>query len=334
MQGTVASVKNFTSGSHLIRLALIWAGVLALAMVPQVTSAYIANFILLTFMFAILAQAWDIIGGLTGYVSFHLAGFFGLGAYGTGVFMTKLGWPFFPALTGGIAVATVISFIVGPALLRLSGHYFVVASFALSELIREIISNLTDITGGGMGLGLPIYPGTPETRVNFFYYTMGGALALTIIIKIIIHRKSLSLGFKAIRETEIGAQVAGVNTTLYKTLAFALSSAFSALAGGVYAYWVTYLEPVPIVDLHFSITAMIMVLVGGAGTVIGPLIGTIIINGLTEIVWNYFLELHSALLGLLLVLAVLFMPKGLTNLWARRNGASEINESRSHDPLT
>ena len=214
---------------------------LTLVLAPYFVSGYIANFILLTFMLMILAQSWDIIGGLTGYVSLHIAGFFGIGAYGTGVLMSKMGWPFFPSLIGGIVFASLISAILGPILLRLSGHYFVVASFAISELIREIILNLTPITGGGNGLALPIYPGSPQNRIFFFYYVMGGALALSIAVKLAIHKSSLVLAFKAIRETEVGAQVAGVNTTLYKSLAFVLSSVFAALAGGVYGYWVTFL---------------------------------------------------------------------------------------------
>jgi branched-chain amino acid transport system permease protein len=285
---------------------------------PHILTGYLLNFIILTFMFTILAQSWDIIGGLTGYVSFHIAGFFGIGAYGTGVLMSKLGWPFFPSLLGGIFLAAFFSILVGPILLRLSGHYFVVASFALSELIREIISNLTGITGGGMGLALPIYTGTAQMRVAFFYYLMGGAVAFSIAMKIAIHKSYLALTFKAIRETEVGAKVAGVNTTLYKTISFTLSSILAGLAGGIYAYWVTYLEPVPIVDLHFSITAMIMTLIGGAGSIIGPIIGTVILNVVKEVVWNYSLELHSALLGLILVITVLFLPKGLIELGKKK----------------
>jgi len=285
---------------------------------PHILTGYLINFIILTFMFIILAQSWDVIGGLTGYVSFHIAGFFGIGAYGTGALMSKLGWAFFPSLLGGIFVATFFSILVGPILLRLSGHYFVVASFALSELIREFISNLTIITGGGMGLALPIYPGTAQMRVNFFYYLMGGAVAFSIVVKMAIHKSYLALAFKAIRETELGAEVAGVNATLYKSISFTLSSLLAGLAGGIYAYWVTYLEPVPIVDLHFSITAMIMTLIGGVGTIIGPIIGTIILNVVKEVVWHYSLELHSALLGLILVITVLYLPKGLIELKNRK----------------
>ena len=271
------------------KVILTLAGALAfvvLALAPVMMSSYIVNFLMLTFMFGILAVSWDIIGGMTGYVNFAISGFFGIGAYGTGVLMSKLGFGLFPSLIGGVLVAIIISIIVGPILLRLSGHYFVVASFALSELIREIIANLTAVTGGGMGLGLPIHPGSPESRTYFFYYVMGFAFVFAIAARLSIHWSRLSLAFRAIRESEIGAQVSGVNTTFYKSLSFTISSLLAAVAGGIYAYWVTYLEPVPIINLHFSITAMIMVLIGGAGTIIGPLIGTLILSIIMETAWH------------------------------------------------
>lgn len=303
---------------------IIGLAVFALAaLLPLAGEAYWLRLGTTMLMYGVLAMSWNFIGGMAGYPSFAVSAFFGLGAY-TGAVAQKFGTPM--ALAWGLAglAAVIFAALLGLALLRLRGHYFAIASLVVAEVLREVVNSATDLTGGGMGLNLPL-PGMRSVgaQAAFFYYAMLGLALLTFAAMVLTIYSKLGFGLRCIQQNESAADMLGVNTTAFKVAAFMLSGAFVGMAGALYASWVYYIEPPDVFDVLYSVKAIVMVLLGGAGTVFGPLIGAALFLSLEELVWRHFLEIHTGVLGLLIVLLVMFLPRGLLSLsqrlpWSRR----------------
>lgn len=306
------------------RDGLIAVAVFALiALLPLAGESYWLRLGTTMLMYGVLAMSWNFIGGMAGYPSFAVAAFFGLGAY-TGAVAQKVGVAMGLAWSVAGLAALAFAALLGVALLRLRGHYFAIASLVVAEVLREIVNSATDLTGGGMGLNLPI-PAmrSVETQAVFFFYAMLGLAALTFAASLVTRYSRLGFGLRCIQQNESAADMLGVNTTLYKVAAFMLSGVFVGVAGAVYASWVHYIEPPDVFDVLYSVKAIVMALLGGVGSVFGPLLGAVVFLGLEELVWRKFLEVHTGVLGLLIVLLVMFLPKGLLSLsrrlpWARR----------------
>ena len=293
-----------------------------MATVPWLADTYVLRLATTVLMYAVLAPSWNFIGGMAGYPSFATAAFFGLGAYAGGV-AQKLGAGMWLAWGFAGLIAFAFAAALGLALLRLRGHYFAIASLVVAEVLRELINSATDLTGGGMGLNLPLRSGqTVQQQADFFYWTMLALAALAMMATLAVQYGRLGFGLRCIQQNESAADMLGVNTTATKTAAFALSAIFTGMAGAVYASWVNYIEPPDVFDVLYSVKPIVMVLLGGAGSVFGPLIGAGVFLGLEEIVWRRFLEVHSGVLGLLIVLLVLFLPAGLAGLAKRRAKAA------------
>ncbi len=303
------------------RQALIGVVLFAvLAAMPLLGDAYTLRLGTTVLMYGVLAMSWNFIGGMAGYPSFATAAFFGLGAY-VGAVTQKFGvpMPFAWALGGAFALA--FAGLLGMALLRLRGHYFAIASLVVAEVLREIVNSATDLTGGGMGLNLPVPRlATVEAQAVFFFYAMLAVTAITFAALLATTWSKLGFGLRCIQQNEAAADMIGVNTTLYKTSAFMLSAVFVGVAGGVYASWVHYIEPPDVFDVLHSVKPIVMALLGGVGSVFGPLIGAGAYLFLEEVVWRHLLEAHTAVLGLLIVLLVLFLPRGLLSLATRAKG--------------
>lgn len=304
------------AGIALLLVALV-------ALVPLAGEPYWLRLGTTMLMYSVLAMSWNFIGGMAGYPSFAVAAFFGLGAY-TGAVAQKFGVPMSLAWACAGLSALVFAALLGIALLRLRGHYFAIASLVVAEVLRELVNSATELTGGGMGLNLPI----PAIRsvgaqAAFFFYAMLGLAALTFAAMVATTYSKLGFGLRCIQQNESAADMLGVNTTLYKVSAFMLSGVFVGVAGAVYASWVHYIEPPDVFDVLYSVKAIVMVLLGGTGSVFGPLIGAALFLSLEELVWRKFLEVHTGVLGLLIVLLVMFLPKGLMSLsqrlpWGRK----------------
>ncbi len=293
-----------------LRLGAALGGAAVLAL-PWFATGYIVHFATLLCMFMILAQSWNLIGGLAGYPSFGNVVFFGIGAYTTGLLMGRAGLPLAPSLLAGALLSAAFAAGIGLPVRRLHGHYFAVATYATAEAMREIVNNLTGLTGGGMGYNLPLMPGTERTVGVFFYYLMLAVLAMAFAVNAVILRTRLGHGLLAIRDDEEAALVTGIDATRYKVAAFGLSAFLAGLAGGIYAYWITYIDPGNVFDVSISVTMLVMVLLGGSGTLWGPPVGALVLMGITEFLWARFVEVHAALLGGVIVLVVLFLPDGL-----------------------
>lgn len=295
--------------------ALIAAVLFALiALFPLGADAYWLRLGTTVLMYGVLAMAWNFIGGMAGYPSFASAAFFGLGAY-AGAVAQKLGAPMLVAWGFAGLVALVFAALLGLALLRLRGHYFAIASLVVAEVLRELVNSATDLTGGGMGLNLPVPKNaTIGGQAEFFFYAMLGLAIFTFAAMLAVTHSKLGFGLRCIQQNESAADMLGVNTTLYKVAAFVLSGMFVGAAGAIYASWVHYIEPPDVFDVLYSIKAIVMVLLGGAGSVFGPLLGAAIFLSLEELVWRNYLQVHTGVLGLMIVLLVMFMPKGVFSL--------------------
>jgi branched-chain amino acid transport system permease protein len=276
---------------------------------PFYSGGYWTRVVTFVSMYIILASAWNMLGGYMGYPSFGHAAFFGIGAYTTGVLMSIYHVSFPIALGGGVILSSIVAVVISPVL-RLKGHYFAIATLAVAEAAREFIANMT-ITGGGTGLVFPIRPGGVESTYYYFYYMMLGAAFLTLLISYWMRRSRVGFALLAIKGSEDTAQSLGININRYKQAPLLLSACFAAVAGGIYGYWITFIDPSSSFHVNISVTMIVMVLLGGAGTVLGPAIGAIFFQILSEFIWSQFLEIHEAVLGIVMILFILFMPQGI-----------------------
>ena len=286
---------------------------LFLLIAPMGIRGYWVRLLTNMFMFGVLAESVNIIAGYCGYLALGNMLFFGLGAYVVAVLMAKLAFGFTLSLIIAGLGASLFSVVVGLPILRLKGQYFLMATMGLLELLREITTNLP-VTGGGQGITLPMFPGAAATANHYFYYLMLGLMFACILCTFYISRSPLGYALSAIRFDEEAASVMGINPTIYKTWAWALSAFFTGLAGGTYAYWMSYIDPGEAFQMTPSIKMYLMMVLGGRATVLGPVIGAFFIEFISEVVWGEFLELHFLILGLILVIVVVFAPKGLMGL--------------------
>jgi branched-chain amino acid transport system permease protein len=288
-----------------IILALIVAG--ALAGVPWLGNDVLTQFFINALLLATLAQAWNILGGFTGYVSFGNSLFYGLGTYGTAIAMAQFNWPFGVGLGLGAGLAILCATLIGVPILRLRGPYFAIATLGLNGALAAIISNLA-IAGANNGLVLPL------TRNDALFYELAlGLLVLCTLTVLVISKSRYGMGLVAIREDEDAAASMGVHTTLYKVTALMLSAVFTALAGGIHAYWSTFVDPASAFDTTLNVRMVIMCVFGGPGTVFGPVIGSFILSIIYEVLAAKISTAAVLLFGLVIVLAVVFMPKGLAD---------------------
>jgi branched-chain amino acid transport system permease protein len=262
-------------------------------------------------LLATLAQSWNIIGGYAGYASFGNSVFYGLGSYGTAIAMVQWHLPFGVGLALGAVLAVAFAVVLGLPVLRLRGHYFAICTLALAEVMIAIVSNV-DIAGRNTGLVLPLLRGDA-----LFYEMAFGLLVLTTLAVLWIARSRFGYGLMSIRENEEAAAVLGVDTTLYKVLAFALSGFFAALAGGIHAYWITFLDPVSAFDIGLNVKMIIMAVFGGPGSILGPVVGAFLLSGISEVLSTEISNLAGLFFGVVIVIAVVFMPRGLADLGRR-----------------
>lgn len=285
--------------------------VVLLATVPWVASPSVIQFGINMLLMAALAQSWNIIGGYTGYASFGNSVFYGLGSYGTAVAMLTWQLPFGVGLVLGTVVAVVFALLFGRAILRLRGHYFAICTLGLAEVMTAIVSNL-EITGRNQGLVLPLLRGD----ALFYELSLGLVVAATLVV-LWIARSRFGFGLVAIRENEEAAASMGVDTTRYKILAFALSGAIAAVAGGIHAYWITFIDPVSAFDIGLNVKMIIMAVFGGPGSVLGPVLGAFVLTSISEVLSSEVSTVAGLFFGLVIVVAVVFMPRGVADLVRR-----------------
>lgn len=299
-------------------LFAVW--VLALASTPFWASNYIVRLAVVVAMYSALTLSWNFIGGFAGYPSFSTAAFFGLGCYAgalaqrAGVPMV-LAWGVATLFTGAFAAA------LGGIILRLRGHYFAIGSIAIVEVVRLVISSWGSLTGGGDGLNLPLLSGGPNAVARIFLIVMVTLMIVTFLITVYVDRSRLGFGLRCIQQNEDAANMAGVNITLYKVIAYTLSALFCGTVGAAYSSWTGYIDPTDSFSIIMTVKVPVMCLLGGPGTVLGPVIGTAAFTLLEEVFWANFLDYNRAILGAVIVILIFFLPGGLLAISYRNIGA-------------
>lgn len=300
---------------RLLRPPILIAVGLAIAMVYPLLMPvqYFQHLAILTLLYASNAVAWNIMGGYTGYISLGHSAFFGLGAYLVALVSIHWGWnPFLAAPLMGLAVA-LFGLGVGIIALRTRGHAFVIATIALVYILQVVALNWRDLTRGISGLQLPLPPYPVESIKIPFYYAVLILLCFSIWVSWRIKNSKFGLGLIAIREDEDKAASVGVSTTLYKILALCISVYLVGTAGGIYAYYQTAIDPVLNFNILFGIQMILMTILGGKGTLWGPVLGAFIMQPLSELVLFRFgsSQIHIAIFGILVLLLVIYLPRGI-----------------------
>lgn len=294
-------------------LAILFAAALAL---PLMIDAYWLRIATGVCMWAGLACSWNMIGGYAGYIDFGHSAFFGIGAYASAILMGgAFAWPFAATVPVGILAAMAVAAVIGGPTLRLRGAYFAIATWAFAEMLMQFAS-VSRITGGVAGLSLP-----PFLNERFFYYAMLAAAAATYAVTwLLFERSRFGFKVKALRDHEPAAEAMGINTAIVKLQAYVLSAAFAALFGSVFAYWVTFIDPRSVLGGDITDQMVVMVLLGGLGSLWGPALGAAALFMINRYFWMSWGDTtaYIAILGLAIIAVVLFLPNGLAGLFARR----------------
>lgn len=295
-------------------LALLMAGA---ALAPFSLTGYWVRVLTGMFMYGALASSLNIIMGYTGYADFGNIVYFGIGAYATGILIKVVGVPLLLAIPLGALVCSLFAVVLGLPILRLRGNYFAIATMGLSQAMRELVKNM-QITGGGAGFSLPMLRLEPRMFNMIVYFLMLGLLLLNVAISYLVSRSRFGYGLRAIRANEQSASVMGIDTTQHKVMAWALSAFMTGLVGGAYAFWFVYFTADGVFNILVSVKYLVMTYLGGIGTVAGPVIGAFLLEYVSDFVWGRFLELHLGVLGTVIILIVLFMPRGFIHMMSTR----------------
>jgi len=277
---------------------------------PRFLSGYWVRVITTIFMYAVIAQGMNLMSGYMGYLPFGNAMFFGIGAYVTAIGMSK-GLPFLLVVPLAIITAILFSILLGLPVLRLRGHYFAIATIGMSGAILSVVQNATEITGGAMGTTLPIIDKAPGVVYNYFYLAMLSLMVITSLCLHLIIKSKLGFGIRSIKANEDAANSMGINTTYHKVIAWSISALFTSIAGALYAYWMSFIGPDEVFDVMIAVNTIVIMLIGGAGSILGPIIGAFIVELFAEVAWSAFLEYHLAVLGIIIIIIVIFVPKGM-----------------------
>lgn len=271
---------------------------------------YFLHLLILFFIFGTLVSNWNTLFGYMGIFCFGQQAFFGIGAYGSAIFAMKFGLPIPLAIVIGGLTAMFSSLLIGLPSLRLRGPYVALVTLAFAEVTRMVCSNWVDVTRGQLGLTVSaLFPGA--SRMGYYYTTFLLLLCSTVLL-VKVMRSSFGYVAVAIRESQEAASSLGINIVKYKILAFMFSSFMSGIAGAFYAHYILILTP-DLMGLHTMISILVMGMLGGIGTLQGPILGTFVLIFLAEYLRG-FGQFRFIVYGGLIVLSVLFIPGGLVTV--------------------
>ena len=301
---------------HLRNLVYLLVFLAAILLLPFQVSVYYRSFAMFTMMYVVLALSWNIISGYTGYINFGHVVFYGVGAYASGILVADYGWNWLITLLVAALSGVVVAIIIGFPVLRLKGPYFAIAMLGAAEGTRVLATVWDSLTHGGNGINMPNVENSIET-----YFAMMVLMLITIAVSYWVGHSRFGIRLNAIREDEVAAEALGINTTLYKLAAFSLAGIFAAVAGAIQANKTLYLDPDTEFFILITITMKLMAMLGGKGTVIGPIVGAILLYTVQEVVWVRFPQGHLIAFGIFLILVARFMPRGIVGLWIDRGWA-------------
>ena len=312
------SILNFQSpglaySGLLMKKATVYLSALLLFLIaaPFIFDArYSQHVLILVLLYVALGSSWNILGGFAGQLSLGHAAFFGIGAYTAAVIASKTSLSPWWAMIAGPLLVLPIALVVGWICFRLRGPYFTLATIAVGEVMRLVALNWGDLTGGAVGVVIrpSIFSGT--SKVPYYYIVLAIAVAAIALCQAISRRK-LGYYLMAIREDEETAESIGIDTTMYKLIALALSASLTAIAGAFYANYFLFVDPTIVLPLALSVEIVLMAIIGGLGTVAGPVLGAVLLKLSSEVFRNEFAQANLLIYGVLLVVVILFMPGGL-----------------------
>lgn len=306
---------------------LAWIGLVAvLALLPSVPAiagdSFRLHIIILILLYASMSQAWNIIGGYCGQVSFGHSVFFGIGAYGAGMAVVTYGITPWPGIIVGMVLAAIVAVVISYPCFKLSGHYFAIATFAIVEIFNRVFL-VWDWVGGALGLD---YPTTGQGLANLMWYHSKIGYYYTVLVIFVIvfglvrwlegHRFGYYM--RAVREGQETAESLGVNSATVKLTAMSLSAAMAALCGAFFAQYNLRVDPPMVMSLDMSMKFVLITILGGAGTLIGPLLGASVLIPLQEYSRAFWGGLGGGIdliiFGLLIILMVIKQPDGLVGI--------------------
>jgi branched-chain amino acid transport system permease protein len=310
-------------GCHRFSFLLLLLFFCLLPLFIDVDASYFAYYLFLCFCYIVIAQGWNIVGGYTGQISMATHAFFALGAYTTAIIwvrdLTKTGYYFDPLLMflSGLT-PSIFALIIGlPLLYRLRGDYFAFGTLAASEILRTIILRWIPLTYGAQGLRLP---GESFTSMRPYYWT-GLILAFcSTLLVFLLSRSRIGLAFRALSEDETSAQAHGINVLLFKVLAFVIGSFLIGVCGSLFAYYLLMVNPQSVMNLNWMFIPILICLLGGKGTVMGPVIGSFVVAAIYSYVEVFVGQIHPMISGVLVVLIMKYMPQGIMGFLQRRMG--------------
>jgi branched-chain amino acid transport system permease protein len=311
--------------SQIIIATTIFA--LALAAAASIQSDYLLQILFRLFLFAALGLAWNLVGGYAGQLSLGHAAYFGVGAYGLAL-LGKFGVAPWLAVLGGVLLAMLSAAIIGSISFRLRGPYFCLATIAFAEVLRLIAKNLTGVTGGDVGTPVPLL--FPQHTTGAFCYASIALAILAFVLSVWVERSRFGYYLLAIREDEDTAQSVGVDTARVKLWALLLSAALTALGGALYASLFMFIVPDQVLGVELSVQIAVLPMLGGAGTLLGPLLGSVLLESISEIFKNLFREAHLLIYGVLVIVVVVFMPEGIVGTLANAYRRRSRNGQRTH----
>ena len=305
-------------------------GILAIVLIVfplLVTSSFAQHTMILIFLYAVMAQSWNVVAGLSGQISLGHAMFFGIGAYAVGVLGVKFGITPWIGIVVGMVLAALAAVAVGVPTLRLRGHYFAIATLLIGSSV-QIIFQRWDWVGAASGLFLPLKRGSPWLDLQFhtskvpYYYLSLAAAALAFFVVWKMRRSRLGFRLQALRDDAEAAASLGVAIAKHKVLAFAISGAMMVLAGAFYTQYVLVLDPERVFSADISIIVVLMTVLGGSGTLWGPAVGAALLIPLSEYSRIWFgstgRTVDLMIYGVLIVIICMWRPAGLLSLFAER----------------
>jgi branched-chain amino acid transport system permease protein len=312
------------SRSKYAGVALLVLAAAVLALLPLVVKKDSSiNLLVIVLLYVILASSWNILGGYTGQTNLGHAAFFGIGSLVTRLLWIA-GWPFAASLVAGVAASIALALLIGVPAFRLRGVYFAIGTLALAQILNVTVGNL--LPGMSYNPAIADYQLVPR-----YYLFLALAIATVVAAYLVVHSR-LGVGLKAVREQEDAAESLGVSALKHKLLALIFSALFAGLGGGAFAYYhVSYYLNMPFSPL-WTFDPMMMAYIGGAGTVIGPIVGSVFFVLIKELLVLNVGEYHLVIFGTLFILVVLFLPGGLVEAWEKtRRAVRRWTQARRRD---
>lgn len=298
--------------------AVLLAACCAVPLVFDPSTSYLVYFLFMSFIYVALAQMWNLIAGYTGQITLGLHAFFGLGAYIVAILWSRhlVGYldPLGMAAAG--CGAAILAALIGiPLLSKLRGDYFALGTLGLGEILRLATIQGRDLTGGPVGIMLP--SGSFTTIAPHYYVALFVAV-LAIGVTFFMTRSRIGLALIAVRDVEPAASASGINILKFKVLVFAVGAFVVGLCGALQAYYIFHVEPQGFYSLDWTLYPVLMCILGGTGTITGPIVGAIFLNALFEVAKYFLPEIHPVFSGLLIILAIIFLPTGVIGVRLRR----------------